>query len=224
MHGEGGGNMGPDFGATFSLAGAFVYYALATYIFTRKDKNISHYLFIATLVSLGFSESMAFFEVTGSAQRAYYLLRFDLSALAIGAYFLLLFADYFREGFNKKFAIATAVPTLLIIYMVFTVMIIDVEMGPYGWAGVYHETYHLIYSTYALTYIAISLLIFANIYRTMDDPKIKSKIGIFVVADSLVMGGGLLNAITLVFIGRIFPIVETSLMIFGIVATLAFRK
>ncbi len=216
--------MGPLFGAVFSLTGAFVYYALATYIFTRRDKSISHYLFIAMLLSLGGSETMAFFEVTGSAQRAYYLLRFDLSALALGAYFLFLFADYFREGFNKKFAIVTAVPTMLIIYMVFTVMIIDVEMGPYGWAGVYHAIYHVMFSIYSFTYVGISLYIFTSIYLAIDEPKIKSKIGIFILATSIVMGGGLLNAITLIIIGRVFPIMETSLMIFGIIATLAFRR
>ncbi len=213
--------MNSDFGAAFSIGGAIIYYILATYIATRKNKNVSHFLFIGALVSLGFSETMAFFEFTGSAYRAYHLLKYDLSSLAIGAYFLLIFADYFREGFNKRFIILSFIPVIFIIYIVFTVMIIDVSMGPYGWTGVYHETYHLIYSIYALSYVTAALGIFIYIYRKLNSGTTRAKIAIFIIALSIVVIGGFINAVTIIFIGRIFPIVETSLMIFGIVSTFA---
>lgn len=216
--------MGPDFGAAFSITGAFVYYLLAGYIFIRRDKNISHYIFIALLISLGFSETMAFFEFTGTSDRAYNLLKFDLSSIAIGAYLSLLFAEYFRSGFNWKFAIASFVPTVFVIYMVFTVMIIDMEMGPYGWAGVYHETYHLIYSTYALGYITIALGIFLKIYKAIVNKAIKSKIRIFIIATSILLLGGFSNAVVIITIGRVFPIVETSLLVYGAITTFALTK
>jgi hypothetical protein len=138
-------------------------------------------------------------------------------------YFLLLFADYFREGLNRKFAILTAIPTAIVITIVFTVLIEGMEMGPYGWAGVYNEMYHLIYTTYGLSYVSASLAIFAYVYKTITDEEIRRKMVIFMVAISAVLIGGLINGVTLVVWGRIFPILETSMMIFGIIFTLAFR-
>ncbi len=215
--------MGIMFGIIFSLIGAAIFYSLAAYIFTRENRDISHYLFFAMLVLAGTSEFLAFLEFSGSPQRAYFLLKFDLSCLAFASYFLLIFSDYFREGVNIKFIVGTLFPTVAVVIMVFTVMIQGIEMGPYGWAGVYHETYHLIYSLYGLSYLIASLAIFYYVYRTVDNTVLKKKLRIFIAAVSIVILGSLINAVALITVGRIFPIMETSVMVFGVMATLAFR-
>ncbi len=215
--------MGTLFGIVFSLIGAAIFYSLAAYVLTREDKDISHYLFITMLLLSGTSEFLAFLELPGPPERTYTLLKFDLSCIALGSYFLLLFADYFREGLNKRFAVLTFIPTALVVVMIFTVMVQGVEMGPYGYAGVYHEMYHLIFSLYGLTYLFATLAIFLYIYRTVEDTLIKAKIKIFIIAVCVVILGGLINMVTLVLVGRIFPILETSMMLFGIIFTLAFR-
>ncbi len=215
--------MGPLFGAVFSLVGAAVFYSLVAYILTRDNRDVSHLLFAAMMFSSGTSEFLAFLEFTGSMERAQFLLRFDLSFLALASYFLLLFADYFREGFNRKFAIFAGVPTSLVICMVFTVMIKGMTMGPYGWAGVYNEICHIIYTTFGLSYLSASLAIFVYVRQTILSGEIKRKITIFIVGVSIVLIGGLVNGVVLVIWGRVFPILETSMMIFGIVFAQAFR-
>ena len=203
-------------GVTVAIVGAIVFYTLAAYIAMRKDKDLSHKLFIAFAFSIGSSQLLAFFEFGGPPELTNILLRFDLSFLIIGAYHLVLFADYFREGLNKKFVVAMGIPTVLIVIMIFTVMIKTIIRGPYGWAGEYYLVYNIIYGAFGIACIITSLTIFLMVKKVVEEEKIKKKMNIMIAASILALIGAIVNVTVIITIGRIFPIVETSLMIAGL--------
>ena len=203
-------------GITVAAVGALVFYAIAAYIFTRKERDVSHKLFTGFAVSVGSSQLLAFFEFTGTRDLTNILLRFDLSFLIIGAYHLVLFADYFREGLNKKFVVAMGIPTFLIVIMVFTVMIKSIVWGPYGWAGEYYLIYNLIYGLFGITCLIITLIIFILVRRVVENERIKKKMDMMILASIIVLLGAIVNVTVITTIGRIFPILETSLMVGGI--------
>lgn len=211
------------FGQAFSLVGAAIFYSLAAYVLTRKSRDISHYLFSFLMLMLGTSEFLAFLEFSLSKEIAYILLKFDLSCVALGIYSFLLFADYLLEGLNFKFAILAFIPTASIIAMVFTFLVEGMTMGPYGWVGVYNLFGYVIYAIYSLMYLGATLLIFSYIHRTVEGVEMKRKTGILIIAILVVAVGGLLNLIVILTVGRVFPIMEVSIMLFGVIATIPFR-
>ena len=216
--------MGEEFvGITVAIVGAIVFYTLAAYTAIRRNKDLSHKLFTAFAVSVGSSQFLAFFEFVGTREMASILLRFDLTFLIIGAYHLVLFADYFREGLNKKFAVAMAIPTFLIVVMVFTVMIKSIIPGPYGWAGQYYPIYNIIYGIFGIICLIITLTILVIVKNVVEERKIKKKMDLMIIASLIAIFGAILNVTVILTIGRIFPILETSLMVAGILFFLGLR-
>ena len=203
-------------GITVAIVGAVVFYTLAAYTALKKDKDLSHKLFIAFSICVGSSQFLSFFEFVGTKELASILLRFDLSFLILGAFHLVLFSDYFREGLNKKFVAAMAIPTFLVVVMVFTVMIKSIVKGPYGWTGDYYLVYNLIYGAFGILYIIIGLVIFIAVKKVVEEEKIKKKMNMMIAASLLSLIGAIVNITVMIEIGRIFPILETSLMISGI--------
>ena len=212
------------FGIAFSLGGAIIFFSLSLYIIFRKNKDYSHYFFSLFAFFAGLSEILAFFEFTNSKEIAYTLLKFDLSSLAVGAYFYLLFSYYFRNGFNKKFALISIIPTVIVIFIVFLLMIKGMVMGPYGWAGVYYIQYHLIYGIYGISYITTGHLILGWVYRELREDYLKKKILLLVSGSGITVLGSIINIVVIILIGRIFPIIETSLMLTAFIFAIAISK
>ncbi|NPA75976.1 MAG: hypothetical protein GXO25_07865 [Euryarchaeota archaeon] len=213
--------MHEEFGVIFSIVGAVIFYAISVFVLSRKNKDISHYLFSTMTIFSGSSELLAFFEFTGTMELAHFLLKFDLSFLAMAGYFYLLFADYFREGFNLKFALVALIPTTLIIVMVHTVMIEKMIWGPYGWAGVYRPLWDLVYGVYTISYLIVVVFIFWWVRRQVTEPYIKWKLNLLLTGSIVLLIGSLINVPMIITIGRVFPIIETSLMISAVIFAVA---
>ncbi len=211
-------------GIGVAIAGAIVFYSLTVYSLTRKNKDLSHNLFAIFTSCLGTSQLLSFFEFIGTRDMASILLRFDLTFLILGAYHYVLFADYFREGINKKFIIAYLIPTVMIIIMVFTVMIKDVISGPYGWAGVYYPISNFIYGLFGVVCIITGLTIFICIRRVVENERIKRKMDIFITGSLIGLIGAAVNIAVIQTVGRIFPILETTLMLSGIFLAIGLTK
>ncbi len=212
------------FGVAFSLGGATIFFGLSLYIIFRKNKALSHYFFSIFTFCAGLSELLSFFEFTTTKEIAYHLLKFDLSSLVIGAYFYLLFSYYFRNGFNKKFALISIIPTVAVIFMVFLLMIKGMIMGPYGWVGVYYTQYHLIYGIYGISYIFVGHLILVWVYKELKESYLKKKILLLASGSGITVAGGVINVGVIILIGRIFPILETSLMLTAFIFAIAISK
>ncbi|GEM_PF-4427678 len=210
------------FGVVFSATGAALLYFLAGYVLTRSHRDISHYIFALLTISTGTSELLSVFEFTGTKELAFILVHYDLSFLAFGPYFYLMFIDYFREGFNKKFAIATVVPTISMVIMVWTVMITGVEMGPYGWTGTYVDICNIIYGGYAILYLVLGVYMAYAIYRTVEEKHLKTRLKLILSGGAVGAIGTIINVPTIIMYGRVFPIAETSVMILGILIALSF--
>jgi hypothetical protein len=209
------------FGVVFAVIGASIFYLLSAVILSRRDKDTSHYLFSLMAICSGTSELLAFFEFTGTMELAHFLLKFDLSFLALAAYFYLLFADYFREGFNKKFALATAMPAVGVIAMVHTVMIEKMVWGPYGWVGVYKPVWDLTYGVYTIAYLFIVAVIFWSVYKQVKEEPLRWKVKLLFEGSIVLIVGALINVPLIITIGRVFPIIETALMVAAIIFTIA---
>ena len=213
--------MTDEFGVVFSIVGAVILYSLSTYVLTHKNKDSSHYFFSLMAIFAGTSELLSFFEFTGTMQLAHLLLRFDLSFLALSSYFYLMFADYFREGYNKKFAFITAVPTAIVIVMVFTVLIEGMTWGHYGWTGVYVPILLAMYGVYGNGYVVFGVAIFWHVYKQITPPDLKRKLRLLLIGSLILLGGGFTNVSVILSIGHIFPIIETTVMFVATIFAIA---
>ncbi len=211
-------------GVSVSIVGAIIFYSLAAYSLSRKERDLSHHLFAAFSICIGSSQLLAFFEFIGTKEIASVLLKFDLTFLILGAYHYVLFADYFRERLNKKFMLVFGIPTILIVAMVFTFMIKAVIPGPYGWAGVYYPLSDFIYGLFGIICIITGSVIFLGIRKIVDDERIKKKMNFFIAGSLIGLIGATINVIVIQFVGRVFPIVETTLMISGIMLYIGLTK
>ena len=219
-----GNPMKEVFGIAFSLGGAIVFFSLSLYIILKKNKDYSHYFFSLMSLFAGISELLAFFEFTNSKEIAYNLLKFDLSSLAVAAYFYLLFAYYFRGGVNWKISAGLFIPTIFVIFTVFFLLIKRMIMGPYGWAGVYYLQYNLIYGIYGIGYITAGHLILVWVYKQITGEELRKKILLLVIGSGIVMVGSIINVVIVSLIGRVFPIIETSLMLTAFIFAVAISK
>ncbi len=214
--------MHEEFGVAFASTGAAIFYAITIFILSRRDKDMSHYFFALLTFSSGSSELLSVFEFTGTMELAHFLLKFDLSFIALAIYSYFMFADYFREGFNKKTAIIALIPTIIVIIILHTVMIEGMVQGPYGWAGKYNPLWNLVYAGYSIAYLIIVTIIFLNIYRQVTESGLRKKIGLLLAGSLVLLGGALINEPLLELMnGRIFPIVETALMVASIIFAIA---
>lgn len=209
--------MGEAIGVMATVINAVLFLSLSVYIlFSKREKNLSHYFFSIMSVSLFLYSVVEAFKFTEGYDTALLMARIAPSFLALSLYFFVLFTHYLRKGWNLKETIVLFLPIIFAFWISYTHMVNGLRYSHYGWVSVFNipvlGTYYLIMGSY----IILSIVNLFILHRYVEG-KFKAKILYLITGSFVVLFLSLLYVLQVIENEYLLPFLNISILILGLI-------
>ncbi len=211
-------------GLIATAVNAFLFLFISLYmLFSRRDKDTSHYLFYLLTLSLFIYSALEGAKFAGDENIALWTARISPSIIALAAYFFILFTYYLKIGWSKELAVISFLPIVFVVIFSYLYLIDGVKYTPFGYVAIFNFKVLVFYSLSLTTYFAIGLLNLSIIYKNVSID-LKRKILYFIIGGVAVIAFSALFILQIMENEYILPFLNLSLVFLGFLYFYALLK
>ncbi len=208
--------MGDPVGWIATIVNAILFFFVSIYILiSKREHNISHYLFFAMNISLFAYSVGEAIKFTDNYSTAIAISKLSPALLSLALYFFTLFTYYLKNGWHRYFALLLFIP-IAISMLLSPYMIQDIRQSIYGWVSIFKMPALGIYYAILGSYLVFSIINLIVVYRSIDSV-FRRKILYLIIGNVTVLIFSFLYTLEIIEKEYLLPFMNLSFLILGFI-------